>query len=645
MRLQRLLMSCGVLAAVVAACTHEDPVTTPVSQNGEDTIGIITLSPAPAGFLNGGRTITYLSSGPFDTSVADAFARGTGATPYLFWWSGNCGGYDNTGFLYGPGPAYTDPYTPPSNFLPAISQAASSTDLEGCGSPTDYIVPASNSGNGGNVWEVWHDFTGLTDGVRYVQGFARYAVVQRGALDIADILLNGSAAAPDSLVFMAGDFNPAGRKANGIFTTNCASANIVHAVSKANPMLLAGGNGGDAAPGGMTIDQTICAIGTGADTVWAKSLTAAKTPIARNNNTKPNKDQYNFFVLWQALADSTPDYTKPVYRLQIGPLLDINGNVINNSYAPTPTAQLTGSQLGPLPGATSVIDSLKATFNLLKPLSAGAYQVWLTKTGTANAAHVTASRVVRLAGATVKDTVASTGDFNLLTGQNGARVEFNFAPFAAQPWDRAVLVVQPATGATTLASRPSEPLWTKITNPKPSGTLAVLQASMTFGSFDNGAPDSIVYGAGGSGTGGFFGTQLVQALSRLSRPPVGYQYEAWLTNSTDTSVHLNAGLLRGPAPDYVSLRDADTMTTPPVSGVEITQATFAIDPGTYAAWCKIGTIAGTPPDTSITPIYDQLQIRVGPKNGNPGLLSPTLALSAPLGVPVGASHNKSKCAP
>jgi hypothetical protein len=645
MRLQRLVISWGALATLAVACTHDDPVTTPVSQNGEDTIAIITMSAAPAGFLSGSRAITYLSSGPFDTSVADAFARGTGATPYLYWWGGNCGGYDNTGFVYAPGPAYTDPYSPPARFLPAIVQTASATDLEGCGSPTAYIVPASNSGNGGNVWEFWHDFTGLTNGVRYVQGLARYAVVQRGALDHADILLNGAVAAPDTLVFMAGDFNPAGKKGNGAFTTNCASVNIIHAVSKANPMLLAGGNGGDAAAGGMTIDQTICAIGTGADTVWAKSLTAAKTPIAPNKNTKPNKDQYNFFVLWQALADSTPDYTKPVYRLQIGPLIDVNGNVINNGFAPTPTAQLTGSQLGPLPGATSVIDSLKTTFNLLKPLTAGAYQLWLTKTGTSNTAHVTASRVVRLAGTTVKDTVTSTGDFNLVAGQNAARVEFNFASFTAQSWDRAVLVVQPTTGATTLPSQPSEPLWTKITNPKPSGTLAVLLANMTFGSFDNGAADSSVYGAGGSGTGGFFGTQLVQSLSRLSRPPVGYEYEAWLTNSADTSVHLNAGVLHGPAPEYVSLRDADTMTTSPLSGVEITEATFATDPGTYAAWCKIGTIVGTPPDTSIKAIYDQLQIRLGPKGGNPAILSPTVTLSAAIAVPVGATHNKGKCSP
>ena len=644
MRLQRLVISGGALAAFAVACTHDDPVTTAVSRNGEDTIAIITMSATPAGFLSGTKSVTYVASGPFDTSVTDAFARGTGATPYLYWWSGNCGGYDNTGFLYAPGPTYQDPYSPPASFLPALAQTASATDIEGCGSPTAYIVPASNSGNGGNVWEFWHDFTGLTDGVRYVQGLARYAVVQRSGLDIADILLNGTVATPDSLVFMAGDFNPAGKKADGAFTTNCASINIVHAVSGANPMLLAGGTGGDAAPGGMTIDQTICANGTGADTVWAKSLTAAKTPIARNNNTKPNKDQYNFFVLWQALADSTPDYTKPVYRLQIGPLIDINGNVVNNSYAPTPTSQLSSALLGPLPGSTSSIDSVKATFNLLKPLSSGAYQVWVTNTAGSNTGRLT-GRVVRLRNGVAVDTVASANEFNLLVGQNGARFEGALGTFGTQTWNRVLLVVQPTTGATTIPAQPSEPLWAKITSPKPPGAAAVLSGNLSFGSFDNGAADSMVYAAGGSGTGGFFGTQLVQSLSRLSRPPLGYQYEAWLTNSTDTSVHLNAGLLNGPAPDYVSLKDADVMTTPPLSGVEITEATFATDPGTYAAWCKIGTIAGTPPDTSITPIYDQLQIRLGPKGGNPAVVSPTVALSAPLGVPVGATHNKGKCAP
>ena len=636
MRLQRLVISWGALAAFAVACTHDDPVTTPVSQNGEDTIAIITLSATPSGFLNGTQSVTYIASGPFDTSVADAFARATTNPPFLMPDPTGCYGSQPLIFEAGNAPV---PYTPPNAFLPALVSGTAIGDA-GCGGPTTYIVRAGHPGNGtGNrVWEFWHYVTGTTDPLRYVSGLARYAVVQRGALDGPDVLLNGSVTSPDSLVLYPNTSVLGGKKSDAVFTTNCGSVNVIQAKAGFNPYML---GGGASSGGAVQMDQTVCDT----DGVWVDgSYAGNKSPIPANNNTAFSAVQYNFFVVWEALADSTPNYARPVFRVQIGPLLNASGTVVNNSYAPTPTTQLSGALLGPLPGSTSSVDSVKATFNLLKPLSSGAYQVWVTNTAGTNTGRLT-GRVIRLSNGVAKDTVASAGEFNLIAGQNGARFEGALGTLGSQTWNRVVLVVQPTSGATTIPTQPSEPLWGKITNPKPSGAAAVLSGSLKFGSFDNGAADSMVYGAGGSGTGGFFGTQLVQALSRLSRPPLGYQYEAWLTNSTDTSVHVNAGGLNGPAPDYVSLKDADVMTTPPLSGVEITEATFATDPGTYAAWCKIGTIVGTPPDTSIKPIYDQLQIRLGPKGGNPAILSPTIALSAPLGVPMGAVHNKGKCAP
>jgi hypothetical protein len=351
-------------------------------------------------------------------------------------------------------------------------------------------------------------------------------------------------------------------------------------------------------------------------------------------------------VIWVALADSTPDYTKPVFRFQIGPLTDVSGNVINNAFAPIPLAVVTPAQQGALPGAPPRPDSVKATFTNLRPLASGAYQVWFLNTQTAGNGRITA-RVIRTQGAANKDTLNGVAEFNLVGAQDGAKIDFAFKgqPIATPSWDRIALVVQPTAGATTLASKPSEPLWAKFVSPKLPGQPGFFAGNLSFGSFDNGAADSAVFGAGGSGTGGFFGTQLVQALSRLARPPVGYQYQAWLLNSGNPAVHVNAGLLRGPAPEYVSLADADTMSTAPLSGVELTQATFSFDPGNYAAWCKLGTIAGTPPDTSITAIYDLLQIRLGAKGGDPNTPPATVVLSAPLGVPVGATHNKGKCAP
>lgn len=601
MRLHRSI-ALGLAVFAAGACEHNQIVTV-ISRDGTSTIPVIQLNTAAAGgFLSGSRaTNRFVSSGPFDTTITDALGRATTNPPY-YRPDPSCG-YGTTPMVYAPGAAATPTYTPPKFYLPAVVGSVNAFDLAGCGTTVAYIVPAGHPGNGaGNtVWEFWHEFENLgPTGTRYVMGVARYALEQRGALDIVEKLLTGAVTQPDSLVFMAGDFNPAGKTARDGFTTSCASLAVVHPTAGANPHLL----GSDTSRSGtIDLDQTICAA---AGEAWG-NLGTATSPVPRNDATALGNVQYNFYVVWEALADSTPDYSKPVYRLQIGPLPMASGAIINNAFAPEPTAALNSGQLALLPGSTAAPDTIRLTGTNLVPLAAGtSYQVWLAATGSGEFAKVTGN-VVRLAGTTVVDTLFGVSDFNVTGGMTSARMEFDFLPFQAVAYNTAVIAIG-ATAASTIPA--GQPLWTPMVTQKvPGGALPVLSSTLTFGSF-NGGTSSLVFGAAGTGTGGIFGRELREDIRRIPRPPVGYYYQAYLVSSSGATAPLSLGPLASPYPELEALIDADVSNAPPVSGVEITQAALRYEAASAAFYCD----------------WDRVQVRLSPK-GSAGAVPPTILLS------------------
>ncbi|HXV90893.1 MAG TPA: hypothetical protein VD707_05945 [Gemmatimonadales bacterium] len=600
----RLYRPFGIALVVLAAACEHNEVTELISRDGATTIPVIDLNTAAAGgFLSGTRvTNRFLSSGPFDTSITNAFGRTTANPPYFRL---DVNGYYGTAtsLMYFPNAPGIAAWTPPTAYLPTVAPAANAGTGGFAPNAVAYIVQPGHPGNGaGNtVWEFWFEVHGLAADTRYIMGLARYAVEQRGALDIAEMLLTGAVTQPDTLVFPTGDFNEAGKKANGVYTTNCASVNILQPVAGANPHLIAGGTSD--ATGYAGFDQTACA---NAASAWG-NLGTAKSAVAANSNTAPANVQYNFLVIWEAEADSTPNYDKPALRVQIAPLLTTTGQVVNNSYAPFPTAALTGAQLALLPGATASPDTIGVTANGLVPLAAGnAYQVWLT-TAAGTAAKVS-GRVIRLNAGAVVDTVAGdVSEFTIGAGMDGARMEFDFLPFRAEPYNAAVVAVG-AVGAGTLPA--SQPLWTSMVTQKvPGGAVPSLSSSLSFGSFDGGSGPRL-FGAAGTATGGIFGTELREDIKRIPRPPVGYQYEGWLVSSTDATAPLSLGPILSPYPDLQPLTDADISTDPPLSGVEVTQAAVRYVATAAAFYCD----------------WDRVQVRLGPKNGA-GSLPPTILLS------------------
>ena len=596
----RLYRSFGIALAVLAAGCEHDEVTELIARDGATTIPIIDLNTAAAGGFPGGpfRINRYLLS--IDTSIADVFVRSS-ATPATFRADVNAI-YGATPLVYGPNAAVAT-FNPPTRLLPAIvpsSGTAFARAYSAFAAPNNraiaYIVSGDHPGNGASgSWEFWYALQNLTSGTRYVMGLARYALQQRGSLDHAEILIKGTVAQPDSLVFRAGDFNPGGNKAadNG-YINDCANPAEGQPVAGANPFLI----GGEAASSGaINIDHTICAGAT-----WDLTYATANSPVPPNNNTGLGANTYNFLVVWEALADSTPNYAKPVFRQQIGPLIDAAGNVINNSYAPMTAPSPPG-----VPAAAQA-DTLALTVANLMPLTGSVYSVWLAERGTGTPVPAI-GKVIRMnpADTTSRDTLFGVSEFATVAPRTTVRAEVDFAAYATVAYNAMVIAVGNA-GAATIPQ--VQPVWVNMTAKKASGApVPSLTGTATFGTF-NGGTSSTLFGAAGTGTGGIYGTELREDIKRIPRPPLGYQYEAWLVSSTSAAAPLSLGPILSPYPDLQPLTDADVSTDPPLSGVEITQAAVRYEATDVAFYCD----------------WDRVQVRVVPKS-EAGSLPPTIVLS------------------
>jgi len=313
MRVQRI--SWLVLASCVAAACSHDEILEVISRDGRTTIPIIDLTTSGnGGFPGGSRAVNkFIVAGPFDTAVTDAFGRAT--TLPAGWVTApfpDCGFYGP--LIYAPGKTALASYPAPDSYLPALVGTAQATDLVGCGAVVAYIVQSGNAGNGsGNtVWEFWHDFEQLSPNTRYVQGLARYALQQNGALDIAEKMIAGTVTNPDSLVLLAGTVG--GKKSTDVFTTSCTSGNIVQPVAAANPHLL--GSDVSDASGLVDVDQTVCA---NAASVWG-ALGTAKSPVPPNNFVAAlGASQYNFFVVGKRWPTARPISRSPSIVCRSGP--------------------------------------------------------------------------------------------------------------------------------------------------------------------------------------------------------------------------------------------------------------------------------------------------------------------------------------
>jgi hypothetical protein len=278
--------------------------------------------------------------------------------------------------------------------------------------------------------------------------------------------------------------------------------------------------------------------------------------------------------------------------VQIAQDLAPDGTPINNATAPFPAPNtasrlttdqmlppavdraaaypLTGSDLLPLPASIGWPDSTVLTLNNLEAVS-GVYQVWYVNPTTNQAVPATGTWTQVLAG----DTIATgSGDLAITGGPGTFRIVTDAYPVIGEPDvsdSLSTLLVSIEQGASATSPSTVQPFWSTVLKRAGGSTGGALPfGEFTFGDDSRGPERFVAQGKLAGGVIGnlrgteFIGSRLEVSLSGLMRPPIGYQYRAYLCESDDdscaptnpTTTHFSLGGLMSPS--GVSLDAADT---------------------------------------------------------------------------------------
>jgi hypothetical protein len=316
----------------------------------------------------------------------------------------------------------------------------------------------------------------------------------------------------------------------------------------------------------------------------------ARSMVGRNDNTTYGLPNYNYFEVWETAYGIG---SGPAMRVQIAQDLAPDGTPIANAYAPFPapnTTLVASGQQGPaavdrntafpisyasalgLPSTFGIPDSTVLTLRNVDALTSGVYQVWYANPTTGVAQPAT-GKWVRVVGT---DTVASESGTSTFSGGAGTIVFTTDAysaigePDVSDSLSSLIVSVEQSAGATTPSS--TQPFWATII--KELGETGV-GGTLPFGEFTFGdasrGPE--LFRPQGKLAGGvignlrgdtFVGSEIEVTFTGLMRPPIGYQYRAYLCASDDevcalddptTTFFALGGLM---SPSGVSLDNADT---------------------------------------------------------------------------------------
>jgi hypothetical protein len=566
----------GALLLALGGCLREDENALVIS-GPDSTVAVAPLS-TPAFLLppEGTAEANQLELVSFDPTALDAFGRTTvrdSDEEWPYWrrwydegeWSvGRTLGVE--GFLTAEEDART----------PALTWAA----LDPL---TDYdyffmFLPGNGFGIGMN-W--FGEFCCATPGEKYVVGLVRAQLTVNGQLDAAQILLGQPVDQPDALDFLGG--SPAGD-----YTFPAGNFDPTPAVANANPLLIGTVQACPAAApylpysdtcanqgfddGDLVIDFVFDPL----NGVFPDGLepTAENSPVAPNQATRFSLPSYNYLVIWSTNPDGTPDYSRPLTRVQLGVDLSPLGGPINNAYAPFPTAPLSDAELALGRGGVSRPDTVTMRVENLEELAAGAtYQAFARlDDGSDQRLDFVYTNVRLKEPETVivgtdtftvsEDTLSGPTVTNSFVGGSDVhevKVEFP---------DNATHVFLTIESDDDASPSPRQILWAE--GLQEAGTAKGLDLDVKFGTFS----ELRTWSIGGTGSGGIFGDQFRVHYEQLPRPPVGYKYVAWLASGDTTFVRLPDETFTSPPPAYAVLESADTDTgiSPVVQPLTILEA-------------------------------------------------------------------------
>ncbi|MBI4521953.1 MAG: hypothetical protein HY701_14035 [Gemmatimonadetes bacterium] len=393
-----------------------------------------------------------------------------------------------------------------------------------------------------NAYNLYAEVQGLKPNASYTVMFVRYGLRIAGRLDAENVLRGLPPDQPDELVPLGG--SPGGTP-NYRCNLTVAGAPVVR--QGINPFVL-GYIITDASGGGF-ID---CLIFNGGIWYTADSRMpneSSRLPFGANEFASFALPSYNYLVIVEGrsnLGQIVP--TGPhVGRAQMAPDLDLDGDPIPNALAPFPT------QAGTLPPVEVTMP--------LRPLArlqtGSAYTFWAVNTRDGFSAPLVGDYFLRNEEG---ETVDSALNVSSLRGGGSLSDQATFTVRTAA-WKNdilrfnAVVVARTAPAATQPGT--ATVLFARFSAAPGDHASFVTTAPLNFGTMSQGQEADRVFGAySGEGRGHFFGDELRLALQGLTRPPLGYYYEAWLVNPA-TGVAASLGPLTTPTPPYASLQDAD----------------------------------------------------------------------------------------
>lgn len=516
-------------ALVLGACETED-LSRRLTGPGGDTIAF----GAPLGSAAG------LPAGTFNASrLVDLWGRATGLLGFF---------NNQNAFAF---PAWV--------FEGKLRNASNDPRLPALGSTTANwrtfaVMGTASFGGIPNSYDLFANMQGLTPLTPYTIMLVRYGLQVNGQLDAARVLRGLAADAPDELVVLGG--SPGGTPT---YPCDFTTAGAPTVAANVNPFVL--GTVTSSSIGRLTWDCVIFAGGKWDANDNTIAANQAVIPFGGNLFSTFSLPAYNYVVIKEGTGTpQNPVPTGPaVARVQMGIDLDPDGVPIPNSMAPFPTAAVT----------IPLVTLMELKFTNASALEAGqAYRFWVRNSETDDAlALVGDFRRFEPTGVIIQDSALATtaisgggslNDLNVFTVTSATMVNADLEPF-----DEVLVTIDPEDAAT-----PGDVVFLSAKYQPAPGNLSFLTPTGAL-KFTHG------FTFGGSGTAFFFGDELRLALTNLPAPPLGFFYEVWLVNQSDTTkTPLSLGAIQTPFPDYASLRDADLTFEP---GQLIASAALVVD--------------------------------------------------------------------
>lgn len=508
-------MSVALFGAFLVAACETDNVT---DLTEDRPVLKMVIAPGDAVYPSGSVALSKAVVSGFDLSVPDGFDRGTGA--------GGLFRPVNNGQFTAPGVDMGGSVRNSSQDprLPALRESSAAVGSHF--SLYELISISSNPGFAPGDWDMWGVVTGLEPSTVYTVVLARMALQVNGELDHNQVLTGVPVDAPDELSFLPG-------RELVYSGVTCDYSSVTRVGAPVNPVALgvietdADGNG--------TVDCIIRATpgdlwpvpAAGAAATTADDFTAANTPFGSNEvGASVAPGQYNYLLLYEGppSEDAIPS-GNPTVRMQLGPDIDADGNVINNAMGPFPADVVPNApELSGGANSFAAPGQIDVSLTGFSPLSGGSYQLWLYDAGSGSysAADATIYPAMDMEMMMMGSTFSPSSSEDAYHAKLEVSMDQDFASFTH-------VAVSAESGQ---ASSPTGGPF--LFQEYLTSANLMQQGAMTFGHL--GSDGIEPFFPGGSGSGSFYESSLLVELNRLPAPPPGLHYQSYLAAISATGV-------------------------------------------------------------------------------------------------------------